>query len=88
MHPCTQGAFNLTLRCRHMALQQRRRPFMISDLMSLLVDEVALFQTSGPRDLLPRPGLSWRLFVPLVFATNVAVAIFAWLIVEWFAKLM
>ena len=61
---------------------------MISDLMSLLVDEVALFQTSGARDLLPWPGLSWGLFAPLVFATNVAVAIFAWLIVEWFAKLM
>jgi hypothetical protein len=53
-----------------MALLQRRRPFMISDLMSLLVDEVALFQTSGARDLLPRPGLSWRLFVPLVFCNQ------------------
>ena len=61
---------------------------MISDLMSLLVDEVALFQTSGPRDLLPRPGLSWRLFVPLVFAANVAVAILAWFAVEWAMKIM
>jgi hypothetical protein len=61
---------------------------MTSDLISLLVDEVALFQTSGLRGLAPWSGLSWGLFVPLVFATDVAVSILAWLIVEWFAKLM
>jgi hypothetical protein len=87
IHSCTQGAFNLALRCRHMALQQRRRPFMILDLISLLVDEVALFQTSGARDL-PWTGLSWGLFVPLVLAIDIAVAILAWLGVGWFAKLL
>jgi hypothetical protein len=61
---------------------------MILDLISLFVDEAGLFQTSGARDLAPWSGLSWGLFVPLVFATNIAVAIFAWLIVEWFTKLM
>jgi hypothetical protein len=30
----------------------------------------------------PWSKLSWLLFVPLVFATNVAVAILAWIIVE------
>jgi hypothetical protein len=88
-HPsCTRGAFNLALHCRHAALQQRRRPFMILDLMSLLVDEAALFQTSGARDLAPWSGLSWCLFVPLVFVIDIAVAILAWLSVEWLAKLM
>jgi hypothetical protein len=61
---------------------------MTWDLISLLVDEVALFQTSGTRDLAPWPRLSWRLFVPLVFATNVIVAVLAWWIVDLFAKLM
>jgi hypothetical protein len=88
MHPCVWGAFNFSLQCRYIPLQHRRRLLMISDLFSLLVDEMALFQTSGAHDLAPWSGLSWALFVPLAFATNVAVAVFAWLVIEWFAKLM
>jgi hypothetical protein len=61
---------------------------MILDLISLLVDEVALFQTSSPRDTAPWLGLSWGFLVPLVFGLNVAVAILAWFIVELFAKLV
>jgi len=61
---------------------------MIWDLISLLVDEGALFQVSGMRDLVPWAGLSLSLFIPLVFVIDVAVAILAWFGVEWFAKLM
>jgi hypothetical protein len=61
---------------------------MTWDLISLLVDEAALFQISGMRDLAPWSGLSWGLFVPLVFVIDIAVAVLAWLGVEWFAKLM
>lgn len=61
---------------------------MMSDLISLLVDEIALFQMSGARDAAPWSGLTLGFLVPLVFTLNVAVAILAWFIVELFAKLM
>ena len=91
MFPITEVATLRWLRPlhhRYMALQHKEAFLMTWDLISLLVDEVALFQTSGTRDLAPWPRLSWRLFVPLVFATNVIVAVLAWWIVDWFAKLM
>jgi hypothetical protein len=31
----------------------------------------------------PRSKLSWAVFLPLVFAANVVVAVFAWFLVEW-----
>jgi hypothetical protein len=61
---------------------------MIWDLISLLVDEGALFQISGIRDLVPWSGLSLGLFVPLVFVIDVAVAILAWFGVELAMKIM
>ena len=61
---------------------------MMSDLISLLVDEIALFQTSSARDVAPWSGLTLGFLVPLVFTLNVVVAILAWFIIELFAKLM
>jgi hypothetical protein len=88
MHPCAKGAFNLSLRCRVLRCSKGGVLVMMSDLISLLVDEAALFQTSSARDAVPWSALSWGFLVPLVFTLNVAVAILAWFIVELFAKLM
>jgi hypothetical protein len=33
--------------------------------------------------LTPWSKLSWAVFLPLVFAGNVVVAVFAWFLVEW-----
>jgi hypothetical protein len=61
---------------------------MLSDLVALLADEVALFQTSSAHDTSPWAGLSWGLLVPAILALNVAVAICAWFVVELVANLM
>src|ERR1700676_4687317 len=89
VHPCAQGAFNLGLRCGARRCSKRGGGrFMFFDLVSLLVNEVALVQTSSARDAGPWPGLNWGLLVPAVFMLNVAVAVLAWFVVELFANLM
>jgi hypothetical protein len=61
---------------------------MMSNLLSLFVQDVTLFQASDARGLAPWPETSWHVVVPAVFLGNVVVAILAWFIVGLIVNLM
>jgi hypothetical protein len=61
---------------------------MMSNLMSLFVEDVTLFQTSDAHGLAPWSEISWGVAVPAVLLGNVVVAVLAWFIVELIMNLM
>jgi hypothetical protein len=61
---------------------------MISNFVSLFVQDVTLFQASDARGLAPWSETSWRVAVPAVLLGNVVVAMLAWFIVALIMKLM
>jgi hypothetical protein len=59
---------------------------MISDVS--LWERGAGLQTSDATRLPPWSVLTWGVFVPAVFMSNVVLAICAWFIVEWTMRLL